>query len=114
MEEFVKLFAEYVALAIEAIAVLVIAAGAVQAVVGLLRPLTHRVPRARKQVWQGFAVWLILALEFMLAADILRTVISPSFDQLGQLAAIAVIRTFLNYFLEKDLEKYELKQTAES
>jgi uncharacterized membrane protein len=42
----------------------------------------------------------------MLAADILRTMITPTWDQLGQLASIAVIRTFLNYFLEKDLEKY--------
>ena len=51
-------------------------------------------------------MWLILGLEFMLAADIVRTVVSPTWEQLGQLASIAFIRTFLNYFLEKDLEKY--------
>ena len=51
-------------------------------------------------------MWLILGLEFMLAADIVRTAISPTWQQTGQLAAIAVIRTFLNYFLEKDIEKY--------
>jgi uncharacterized membrane protein len=114
MEEFLKQFAGYVALGIEAVAVVVIAAGAIQAVIGLVRPLTHQVPRGKKKVWQGFAVWLILGLEFMLAADILRTVVSPSFDQIGQLAAIAVIRTFLNYFLEKDLEKYsESKRSTE-
>lgn len=114
MEQLLKQFAEYVALGIEAVAVIVVAIGAIQAVAGLLQPLTHRVPRGRKQVWQGFAIWLILGLEFMLAADIIRTIISPSWDDLGQLATIAVIRTFLNYFLEKDLEKYtELKQGSE-
>ena len=51
-----------------------------------------------------FGRWLVLGLEFALAADIVRTVISPSWNDIGQLAAITVIRTFLNYFLEKDLE----------
>jgi uncharacterized membrane protein len=53
-----------------------------------------------------FGMWLILGLEFMLAADIARTAISPTWQQTGQLAAIALIRTFLNYFLERDIEKY--------
>ncbi len=51
-----------------------------------------------------FGSWLALALEFQLGADILGTTITPSFTALGQLAAIAIIRTFLNYFLNKELE----------
>jgi len=51
-----------------------------------------------------FGLWLALALEFQLAADILSTTVSPSFEALGKLALIAVIRTFLNYFLNKELE----------
>ncbi len=50
---------------------------------------------------------MLLGLEFELAADVVRSVISPSWTEIGQLGAIAVIRTFLNYFLEKDLEKYQ-------
>jgi hypothetical protein len=42
-------------------------------------------------------------LQFALAGDIVRTAISPTWEEIGQLAAIAAIRTFLNYFLEKDL-----------
>jgi len=72
--------------------------------VGLGRFATHG---ARKAVWQRFGVWLLLGLEFELAADIIRTVVSPSWVDIGQLGAIAVIRTFLNYFLEKDLEASE-------
>jgi len=52
----------------------------------------------------NFGTWLALALEFQLGADILSTTITPSFLALSQLGAIAVIRTFLNYFLNKELE----------
>ncbi|MDY6804766.1 MAG: DUF1622 domain-containing protein [Cyanobacteriota bacterium] len=51
-----------------------------------------------------FGTWLALALEFQLAADILSTTVAPSFQALGKLGAIAVIRTFLNFFLNKELE----------
>jgi uncharacterized membrane protein len=60
----------------------------------------------RKETWGRFGVWLLLGLEFELAADIVRTAIAPSWNDIGQLAAIAGIRTFLNYFLEKDIERY--------
>ncbi len=51
-----------------------------------------------------FGTWLALALEFQLAADVLSTTVAPSFEALGKLGAIAIIRTFLNYFLNKELE----------
>ncbi|MEV7005791.1 DUF1622 domain-containing protein [Streptosporangium sp. NPDC051022] len=49
--------------------------------------------------------FLALGLEFQLAGDILRTAISPSFAQIGQLAAIAAIRTALNFFLSREIER---------
>jgi uncharacterized membrane protein len=108
MEELLKSVAGAVALAVEAIAVLVIAFGAAEATVRLiLRPFRGPQTRAqRKDIWLRFAMWLLLGLEFELAADVVRSVISPSWEQIGELGAIAVIRTFLNYFLERDLEKY--------
>ncbi len=58
-----------------------------------------------------FGRWLSLALEFQLAADIVNTTIAPSIEALAKLAAIAVIRTFLNYFLNKELtEELALNQ----
>lgn len=98
--------ADHVALALEALSVLVIAIGGAEAAYrslwGLLRGrVTHEVRRA---AWLGLARWLLLGLEFMLAADIVRSTIAPNWQDIGQLAAIAVIRTFLNYFLERDLE----------
>ena len=62
-----------------------------------------------------FGSWLALALECQLGADILATTIAPSFKALGQLGAIAVIRTFLNYFLNQELEaEAKLKATINS
>jgi uncharacterized membrane protein len=108
MEELLRTLAGSIALAVEAIAVLVIAFGAAEAAIRLvLRPFRGPETRAqRKDVWLRFGMWLLLGLEFELAADIVRSVISPTWQQIGELGAIAVIRTFLNYFLEKDLEKY--------
>src|SRR5262245_47908831 len=108
MEDAFKQIALSVALATEAAAVLIIAFGVLQAIFGLLKyGLTSRSPiGTRKAIWMGLGVWLLLGLEFELAADIVRSVVSPEWADIGQLGAIAVIRTFLNYFLEKDLEKY--------
>ncbi|MDZ5442975.1 DUF1622 domain-containing protein [Micromonospora sp. 4G57] len=47
--------------------------------------------------------FLTLGLEFQLAGDILRTAVSPSFTEIGQLAAIATIRTALNFFLRREI-----------
>ena len=57
----------------------------------------------RRVVWLRYARWLVAALTFQLAADILETSITQSWESLVRIAAIAVIRTFLNYFLEKDV-----------
>jgi uncharacterized membrane protein len=62
-----------------------------------------------------FGGWLVVALEFQLAADIVSTIISPTAAHLIELGAIAVIRTFLNYFLGRELseEKEVLRERVE-
>jgi uncharacterized membrane protein len=107
MEESLKGVLQGIALAVEVAAGLIIAVGALQALLRLLVPssLWRAGHRVRREVWLQFARWLVLALEFELAADILRTAITPTWTDIGQLAAIAAIRTALNYFLERDLER---------
>lgn len=106
MEESFLGIANKIALVLEVISVLLVALGGIESLYRLLwplvrNPITHH---ARRMAWLSLARWLLLGLEFMLAADIVHTAISPSWDDLGQLGAIAAIRTFLNYFLERDLE----------
>jgi uncharacterized membrane protein len=59
--------------------------------------------------------FLALGLEFQLAGDILRTAIAPTFEEIGQLAAIAAIRTALNFFLGREIkeEREELERDRE-
>ena len=52
-----------------------------------------------------FGGWLVVALEFQLAADVAGTIVAPSSAHLIELGAIAAIRTFLNYFLGKELKE---------
>ena len=106
MEELFREVSQHIALALEAISVLMIAIGAVEALAKILIPLfrSDESQGRRRAAWLSLARWLLLGLEFMLAADIVRTAIAPTWDDIGMLAAIAVIRTFLNYFLERDLE----------
>lgn len=54
--------------------------------------------------------WLALALEFQLGADIVATTVAPTFEELGKLGAIALIRTFLNYFLNRELTQEEERE----
>jgi uncharacterized membrane protein len=107
MEELILKSATFVATLVEAAAVLVVAYGAAEAFIRIVAFLMKPPVRFedRKSVWRRFGTWLLLGLEFELASDIVRSIISPTWAELGQLAAIAVIRTFLNYFLEHDIER---------
>jgi uncharacterized membrane protein len=106
VEVLVKEISIYVALSVETVAAVVIGFGLLEALVGLAPSLAKRKNLGRRrEVRMQFGGWLLLGLEFELAADIIRTAISPSWTDIGQLAAIAGIRTFLNFFLESDLEK---------
>ena len=95
---------------LEIIAVLIIAS----AVVIALQRLLKRISRVRhSQTWEfirlQFGLALALSLEFLLAADIVATAVSPSWDAIGKLGAITGIRTFLNFFLEKEVQVLEAK-----
>lgn len=54
-----------------------------------------------------FGTWLAVALEFQLGADIVATTVDPTIQSLTELAILAAVRTFLNYFLQKELEAEE-------
>ncbi len=104
MLEIVKNIAGVVATCSEFIAVLVILVGTIQAISSPLMAFVHsKIAVNPIVVFRRFAGWLVLALEFLLAADILKSAISPTWTEIGQLAAIALIRTFLNYSLGRDL-----------
>jgi uncharacterized membrane protein len=106
---------------INALKLLLETIAAICVLIGLIRTLQLAVATRRRKVQLPylklrlrFGAWLALALEFQLASDILNTTVAPSFEALAKLGAIALIRTFLNYFLGKELkEAYELEEEAQ-
>lgn len=92
--------------AIETVAIVILVLGIIKALQDLVVNRL-RINRESKlnQVRLDLGVVLALSLEFLLAADIIATAVSPSWDALGKLAAISAIRTFLNFFLEKEVQE---------
>ena len=62
--------------------------------------------RERESVRHQFASYLLLALEYLIAADIIATVIHPTLEEIAILASTVGIRTVISYFLEKEIEKF--------
>ena len=95
---------EYAVVAIDTLALLVIVAATAAAFVNGVRVMvTNASQHVKRLVWLHYARWLVAGLTFQLAADIVETSIRTDWQSIGRLGAVAVIRTFLNYFLERDL-----------
>ncbi len=91
---------------VEAAGALVIFVGAALAAVRfVVTGARTRSAEAFVPVRLGLGRFLELGLEFQLAGDVLRTAIAPSFREIGQLAAVAAIRTALNYFLGREIRE---------
>jgi uncharacterized membrane protein len=106
---------QWLKLAIETCGALIIALGVVTAVVQLVRALRPPRDEGFNRIRLTLARYLALALEFQLGADILTTAVAPTWDQIGKLGAIAVIRTGLNYFLTREMrDEQSTQDTPES
>jgi uncharacterized membrane protein len=105
MDSTVDIVATAAALSLELMAIVIVLIGGVEALWHVANRLIRGPDCAwsRRTIWLGFASWILLALEFALGADIVRTAVAPSWDDIGKLAAIAAIRTGLSFFLERDI-----------
>ena len=114
MEEIAKTTAIYLSLGVELLGAFIIGLALLRFLAGYLPSLIRR-KQYVSNTWLRvqFGSSLTLALELLLAADILRTAVAPTWDDIGKLAAIATIRTVLNYFLEKELRQMENRTEAE-
>ena len=107
MHDTVKIIAHYAAIIADGIAVLFIIVGIIGAIVIYVRRTffvkTDYLAMTASRNHLGHS--LSLSLEFLIGADILRTAISPSWQDIGQLGAIVGIRTVLNFFLTRELKQ---------
>jgi uncharacterized membrane protein len=100
-------FASGLKLIIEVSSVVIIGLGLAAALYLFLRTIISRNAIQYLRLRLVFGRFLVIALEFQLAADIIGTAIAPSWEQIAQLAAIALIRTFLSYFLNREIKMEE-------
>jgi uncharacterized membrane protein len=112
MFEALKQLTTYLASAIEVAAAMIIGVAAIEAAIRafpLFIPRTASPQHEVELIRLRLGRWLTLAIEFELAADILRTAVAPTWNDIGQLAAIVVLRTVLNYFLQREVARVELR-----
>lgn len=114
MKEWLDLASEHAILVINWMALIVVVFGAVEAFARAFQVVVLRSHSLEpRMVWLRFSRLLVAGLTFQLAADIIETSVSTDWDTLGRIAVIGLIRTFLNYFLERDLaELREQKDEA--
>lgn len=112
MKEYIETIVQVLSTGIELLAAIVILYASLTGMLSYFRSVFGKnsgiVPRLEVRLALGRS--LAIALELLLGADILKTAIAPTWDAIGQLAAIAAIRTALNYFLERELGKTEQTQ----
>ena len=112
IEEILANLVAWLELSAEAFAVLIIGVGLFVGAYFWVRTMFSKSFEGYVQTRLVMSRFLVLALEFQLAADILATAAEPSWEQLVRLGAIAVIRTFLNYFLGKEVKEIEEEERA--
>jgi uncharacterized membrane protein len=112
-----KFLGDKISIILEFTSVICIIVGFAAAVILLVKSKKLKSTPLHRRLKITFGGWLALALEFQLASDIVKTTISPSYENLIQLAAVAIIRTFLTYFLNReireDLEMLKITATPE-
>ena len=104
-EEWIQNAVQWLRLGVETTGAVVIGIGIMVALWAFLRAMALRKPANFNAIRLGFARYLALALEFQLGADILSTAITPTWDAIARLAAIAIIRTALNFFLMREISE---------
>ena len=122
IESYVVPFTTTVSLVVEGIAAVIVAYGVAEAVVRLMLSVRHhsgdasaqRAHDVKEDIRLRLGRWLALSLELLLGADILRTAVAPTWSEIGQLAAIAAVRTALNYFLQKEIDAAQVRRGSYS
>jgi uncharacterized membrane protein len=110
MEEIAKQVTINVSHAVEILAAIIIGIAVIKTLANYFSLLKSSVSKITKEeIRVQFGSSVAVSLELLLGADVLATAVAPSWDDIGKLAAIAILRTALNYFLEKELKQMHVK-----
>jgi uncharacterized membrane protein len=105
MEEIAKQVTIDVSHAVEILAAVIIGIAVIKVLINYISSINPSAKKLTKEeIRVKFGSSVAVALELLLGADVLATAVAPSWNDIGQLASIAIIRTALNYFLERELK----------
>ncbi len=110
MEEIAKSITLNVSHAVEILAAIIIGFAVIRTLYNYFYALKGKAQKiSKEEIRVQFGSSVAVSLELLLGADVLATAVAPSWNDIGKLAAIAVIRTLLNYFLERELKQMHEK-----
>ena len=114
LRDWIAFLTDSAIVAIDAMAVVIIVVGTLEMFVTCVRSVfsPSRTGRELRDGYLRYARWLMAGLTFQHANDIIVSARAPSWDDIGRLAAIAFIRTFLNFFLERDIRETQAMDAA--
>lgn len=104
LDEGIRAILGYLVPLVEAFGALVIFVGAVRTIVKYLRACLGRGPDHMTSLRIQLGQNMVMGLEFLVAADILRTALTPTWNEMLLLATLIALRTVLNYFVERELK----------
>ena len=109
MREWLIFGGENVVLLINAIVLLIVVIGTLETLLRGSRALLNWSANESqlREIYLQYGRWLVAALTFEIAADIIETSLAPTWQEIGRLGAISVIRTFINFFLERDMSRIQ-------
>src|SRR5437763_15240527 len=109
MEEAAKIITVYVGYAVEILAAVIIGLAVIRTIMSYMQSVRKTsYVLSKEEIRVQFGSSVAVSLELLLGADVLATAVAPSWDDIGKLAAIAILRTALNYFLERELKHMNL------
>jgi uncharacterized membrane protein len=104
LDEGIRAILGYLVPLVEAFGALVIVVGAVRTIVKYLRACLEHSPDYMTSLRIQLGQNMVMGLEFLVAADILRTALTPTWNEMLLLATLIGLRTVLNYFVERELK----------
>lgn len=98
---------ELLILAMNTVAVLVLICGVVKATFKFVKNEVSHADKASvlRTIKNDLGTYVLFSLEILIAADIVESIIKPTFEDIGKLAALVVIRTVISYFLGKEIDQ---------
>jgi uncharacterized membrane protein len=119
LEEWIRAITLNTSLVVEGVSALIVAYAVGEAIVRLIAAISLHSGRSpaqashtvKEEIRLRLGRWLAVALELLLGADILRTAVAPTWSEIGQLAAIATIRTALNFFLQREIDVEQARRS---